>query len=143
MAETQRDIDDLKRLTGITDVQLNDRINYSRDEKKLWKIAGFMGRYKNYVGKPGFDLNETDIDDLKDCAKDTDHQHAMKMAFDKWLSVPNPEPNPNPKPITYRSLVDILIELRKKTVAEKVCGARELFRASYTQCALSLFIVLY
>ncbi len=137
MAETQRDIDDLKQLTGITDVQLNHRINYSRDEDKLWKIAGFMGRYTNYVGRPGFGLNESDKADLRDCFLDNSHQHAMKMAFNKWLNVPNP------KPITYRSLVDILIQLRKKTIAEDVCRTGELLRASYTQCALSLFIVLY
>ncbi len=138
MAETQRDIDDLKQSTGITDVQLNHRINYSRDEDILWKIAGFLGRYTNYVGRPGFDLSEGDKADLSDCARNNGNRHAMKMAFKKWHNVAHAD-----KPVTYRSLVDILIKLDQRIDAEKVCETGELFRASYTQCALSLFIVLY
>ncbi len=67
--------------------------------------------------------------------QDNKHQYAMSEALRKWSNVTSA--------FTYRSLVDILIKLRKRTVAENVCRTGELFRASYTQCALSLFIVLY
>ncbi len=130
-ATTRFSIDDVKLRTRISDAQLDSRIK----EDKLWELAGLLGSYELYVGRPGFGLNESDIADLKDCAKDNKHQYAMSEALRKWSNVTSA--------FTYRSLVDILIKLRKKTVAEAVCRTGELFRASYTQCALSLFIVLY
>ncbi len=129
-ATTRLSIVDVKLRTGIADAQLDGII----EEDKLWELAGLLGSYELYVRRPGFDLNESDIADLKDCAKDNKHQHAMSEALRKWSNVTSA--------FTYRSLVDILIKLRKKTVAEDVCRTGELFRASYTQCALSLFIVL-
>ncbi len=121
----QQDIDHLKQSTGITDAQLNHRIDYSRDEDKLWTIAGFLDSYDFYVGRPGFDLKKIDIADLRDCAWKRNNQYAMKMAFNKWVNGTHAD-----KPITYRSLVDILIELDQRIDAEKVCRTCELFRAS-------------
>ncbi len=123
-------IDDIKQRTRISDAQLDRRI----EGDNLWELAGLLGSYELYVGRPGFGLNEGDIADLRDCAKDNGHQYTMKKAFLKWFNVTRSDM------ISYRSLVNILIELRKKTVAEDVCRTGELFRASYTQCALSLFI---
>ncbi len=105
----------LKARTGITDAQLDARIEVDA----LWEIADLLGRYEQYVGRPGFDLNAADIADLKDCVRDSGNQHAIKVALTKWFNV-----TPADK-TTYRSLVDILIALRKKSVAEKVCRIGE------------------
>ncbi len=122
----QPDIDDLKASTSVTDAQLDSRIG----EEKLWGLAGLLGNYELYVGRPGFDLNEADKADLKVCARDSGHQYAMQMAFTKWFDVTWADMK------TYRSLVNILIELRKKTLAEKVCKTGELLKTSYihTMC---------
>ncbi len=107
----------LKERTEITDALLDSRL----EESKLWELAGHLGNYEVYVGVPGFGLNsnKADIADLKDCASANGHQYAMKKAFEKWLDVSYD------KVITYRVLVEILIELRKGTVAEAVCRSGE------------------
>ena len=105
----------LKERTNVTDEQLDSRL----EESKLWELAGHLGNFEEYVGLPGFNLNKADIADLKDCASANGHQYAMKKAFEKWLDVSYD------KVITYRVLVEILIELRKRTVAEAVCRSGE------------------
>ncbi len=109
-------VDALKQETGITDPQLNCRIK----EDKLFELAGLLGNHELYTGVPGFGLNSSDKDDLKDCVARNGHQHAMAKAFRKWFNI-----TPSVK-LTYRSLVMILIELRKKSVAEAVCRTGEL-----------------
>ncbi len=132
-ATTRLSIYDIKLQTGISDAQLDRRI----EGDKLWELSGLLGSYRHYVGRAGFGLNAAAIADLRDCAKEDGNQYAMSEALRKWSNVTSA--------FTYRSLVEILIKLRKGTVAEDVCRTSELFRASYTQCAfnLSLFIVLY
>ncbi len=110
-------LDGLKVTTKITDEQLDSRIK----EDKLWEVAGLLGNYEQYVGRPGFGLNESEIADLGACAKENGNQFTMKKAFKKWFDVTRTDKT------TYRSLVKILIKLRKITVAEKVCITGELF----------------
>ncbi len=42
-------------------------------EDFLWELAGLLGNYEQYVGVPGFGLNEADKADLKDYARDSGH----------------------------------------------------------------------
>ncbi len=105
----------LKARTGITDAQLDGRI----EEDTLWEIAGLLGSHELYVGTPGFNLNPADKADLKTFAERNGTQYAMKEAFTKWFNVTRADKT------TYRSLVDILIELRNLPAAEKVCRIGE------------------
>ncbi len=107
----------LKERTDITDAQLDSRL----EESKLLELAGLLGNYKLFVGVPGFGLNEADKADLMDCARDIGNQHAMKEALKKWIDASYKKD----QVITYRLLVEILIELRKGTVAEAVCRTGE------------------
>ncbi len=114
---TQLDIDTLKAITGITDAQLDSRIR----EDELWELSGLLGSsFELYMGNPGFKLNAADQADLRACSRDYGHQHAMTMAFTKWFDVARADKT------TYRSLVKILIKLRQKSMAEKVCITGEL-----------------
>lgn len=108
-------VDYLKQVTKITDAQLDARI----PGDKLWELAGVLGNHELYVGVPGFDLNEADKTDLNVKATKNGNQFAMKEAFEKWF-------DESPSVVTYRSLVLILLELRKKKLAEKVCQTGEL-----------------
>ena len=104
----------LKEVTNITDGQLDSRL----EESKLWELAGHLGNFEEYVGLPGFNLNKADIADLNNYASVNGCQYAMKKAFEKWI-------NTSCDNVTYRVLVKILIELRKRTVAEAVCKTGE------------------
>ncbi len=108
-------VDDLKLSTRITDAQLDGRI----EEDALWEIAGLLGNHEQYLGRPGFALNAADKADLKASADKNDNQYAMKEAFIKWFNVTRADKT------TCRSLVDILIKLRKQSVAEEVCRIGE------------------
>ncbi len=44
------DIHTLKQKTGVTDTQLDQRI----EQGKLWSLAGLLGSYEKFVRKPGF-----------------------------------------------------------------------------------------
>ncbi len=112
---SKMDKTDHLKVTGITDTQLDGRI----EEGALWEIAGLLGSYEQYVGTPGFNLNAADKADLKTSADKNGNQHAMKEALTKWFNVTRADKT------TYRSLVDILLELRKKSAAEKVCRIGE------------------
>ncbi len=108
-------VDFLKQVTTITDAQLDARIM----EDMLFKLAGVLGNHELYVGVPGFKLNDADKADLTDKALKNGNQFAMVAAFKKWFNV-------SPSVVTYRSLVDILIELCRRSVAESVCEIGEL-----------------
>ncbi len=107
----------LKQQAKISDKQLDCRIK----EDELWELAGLLGNNELYVGVSGFNLNEADKADLKDCASVNGHQHAMTMALEKWINASYKKG----QEITYRVLVEILIELSKGTVAETVCRTGE------------------
>ncbi len=103
------DIDTLKQKTGVTDIQLDQRI----EQEQLWSLAGVLGSYKKFVRSSGFDLNNADIEDLKDCASKHGNQQAMYEALRKWENVI--------LDFTYRSLLEILISLREGVLADQVC----------------------
>ena len=108
------DIDILKQKTGVTDTQLDQTI----EEDKLWSLAGLLGSYDKFVRSSGFDLNNADIADLKDCALRSGNQQAMYEALKKWENVI--------LDITYRSLLKILLSFREGTLADQVCRTCEL-----------------
>ncbi len=114
MAECALDLQALKERTNVTDEQLDSRLENS----ELWELAGHLGNFEVYVGEPGFNLNKAEIADLKKCVGDNGHQHAMTMALEKWLDVSRVK-------VTYRVLVNILLELRKGIAAEEVCKTGE------------------
>ncbi|XP_064395248.1 uncharacterized protein LOC135342446 isoform X2 [Halichondria panicea] len=104
------DIDTLKQKTGVTDTQLDQRI----EQEQLWSLAGLLGSYNKFVRKPGFDLNNADIADLETIAsKRNGNQQAMCEALRKWGNVI--------RDFTYRSLLEILISLREGALADQVC----------------------
>ncbi|XP_064392955.1 uncharacterized protein LOC135340534 [Halichondria panicea] len=103
------DIDTLKQKTGVTDTQLDQRI----EQEQLWSLAGVLGSYKKFVRSSGFDLNNADIEDLKECASKHGNQQAMYEALMKWGKFI--------RDFTYRSLLEILIGLREGALADQVC----------------------
>ncbi len=109
-------VDDIKKRTGISDAQLDRRL----EKDKLWELAGVLGSYEEYAGTPGFDLSRTDIADLNARPESISHQHVMVEAFKKWLDMPRADV------VTYRSLIEMLIKLRKVRIAEEVCRTGEL-----------------
>ncbi len=122
-------VDDIKRRTGISDAQLDRRL----EEGKFWELADILGNYEEYIGTPGFDLSLNDKAELNVSTKSKSHQHVMVEAFKKWLNV-------SYYTVTYRSLIKILIRLRKIAVAEKVCKTGELL-TKYNKCQCDLFFI--
>ncbi len=108
------DIDTLKQKTGVTDTQLDQRI----EQEHLMSLASLLGSYKKFVNSPGFGLTNADIADLKDCASKHGNQLAMYEALTKWENVICD--------FTYRSLLEILISLREGALADQVCRTCEL-----------------
>ena len=51
------DIHTLKQKTGVTDPQLDQRI----EQEQLWSLAGLLGSYDKFVRKPGFDADIADL----------------------------------------------------------------------------------
>ncbi len=108
------DIHTLKQKTGVTDTQLDQRI----EQEKLLSLASLLGSYEKFVRKPGFDLTNADIADLKKIAFMNGNQLAMCEALRKWENVITP--------FTYRSLLEILISLREGALADQLCRTCEL-----------------
>ncbi len=108
------DIDTLKQKTGVTDTQLDQRI----EQEKLLSLASVLGSYQKFVNSPGFDLTNADIADLKDCASKHGNQQATYTALRKWENVICD--------FTYRSLLEILISLCEGALADQVCRTCEL-----------------
>ncbi len=113
-SDTRGLIDTLKQKIGVTDTQLDQRI----EQEQLWSLAGLLGSYDKFVRKPGFDLNNADIADLKDCASKHGNQQAMYEALKKWENII--------LDFTYRSLLEILIGRREGALADQVCRTCEL-----------------
>ncbi len=124
------DIDNLKRKTGVTDTQLDRRIEHEMfvrspgfdlTNDEIWRLAGMAGlcgSYEKFVGSPGFDLTNDEIADLKDCASKHGNQNAMYEALKKWEN--------KIRDFTYRSLLEILISLCEGPLADQVCRICEL-----------------
>ncbi len=108
------DIDTLKQKTGVTDTQLDQRI----EQEKLLSLAGLLGSYQKFVRKPGFGLTNADIADLKKIAFMNGNQLAMYEALTKWGNFTHH--------FTYRSLLEILISLHEGALADQVCRTCEL-----------------
>ncbi len=106
------DIDTLKQKTGVTDTQLDQRI----EQEQLMSLASLLGSYEKFV--PGFHLNNSDTADLKDCAFRSGYRQAMYEALKKWEN--------KILDFTYRSLLDILISLCEGALADQVCRTCEL-----------------
>ncbi len=119
-ATTRLSIDDIKLRTGISDAQLDTRI----EEDELWELSGLLDSYELYSKNPGFNFNNATIADLKACAERNGHQHAMAEALRKWSNVTSV--------FTYRSLVEILIKLHKGSTADAVCETGELYYVNLT-----------
>ncbi len=115
-------IEDIKLRTGISDTQLDSRIH----KDQLWELAGLLGNYELYVGTPGFGLIQADIADLRAISTRLGYQHAMVEAFKKWFNVSHDV-------VTYRSLINILLQLHKAAVAEAVCKTGKLL-TKYNTC---------
>ena len=116
------DIDTLKEKTGVTDTQLDQRI----EQEQLMSLASLLGSYEKFVRSPGFALTNAEIADLKDCASKHGNQLAMYEALKKWGNVI--------RDFTYRSLLEILISLREGALADQVCRTCEYFINSYNLC---------
>ncbi len=89
------DIDTLKQKTGVTDTQLDQRI----EQEQLWSLAGLLGSYKKFVRSSGFDLNNADIADLKERSFRNGYRQAMYDALRKWEKFV--------RDFTYGSLLEI------------------------------------
>ncbi len=111
---SQLNIDTLKLKTGVTDTQLDQRI----EQEHLMSLADLLGSYEKFVRKPGFDLTNADIADLKKIAFMNGNQLAMCEALTRWRKFITP--------FTYRSLLEILISLREGALADQVCRTCEL-----------------
>ena len=111
---TRYSLHTLKQKTGVTDTQLDQRI----EQEQLWSLAGLLGSYKKFVRSSGFNLNNADIEDLKECASKHGNQQAMYEALKKWGNVI--------RDFTYRSLLEILISRREGAMADQVCKTCEL-----------------
>ncbi len=112
------DIDTLKQKTGVTDT------HQTIEQEQLWSLSGLLGSYKKFVRSSGFDLNNADVEDLKECASKHGNQQAMYEALKKWGNVI--------RDFTYQSLLEILISLREGALADQVCRTCELL--SYNLC---------
>ena len=98
----------LKEGTGMTDKQLCKYI----DEQQCRKLAGLFGSWKKYVDTPGLGLTPSQIADVQDCALKHGNEMAMSTALRVWLNYNLFK--------TYRSLIEILLELNEGSLAVKL-----------------------
>ena len=102
-------IEELKTRTKVTDCQLNQTIQ----EEDMFELAAYFDNVENYLVHLG--LNRSQQTDIKDLAIRQGTQIAMSQALRLWWQ-------PNPFIATYRTLVEILLQLNKELVAfEIVC----------------------
>ncbi len=98
----------LKEGTGMTDKQLCKYI----DEQQCRKLAGLFGSWEKYVDTPGLGLTPSQIADVRDCALKHGNEMAMSTALRLWLNYNLFK--------TYRSLIEILLELNEGSLAVKL-----------------------
>ena len=101
-------IDTLKEKTGITDNQLDKRI----DPGQCRRLAGLFSSCENYVGTPGLGLGQGQMVDVRDCAFRHGNEAGMTKALECWL-------NNNPFH-TYRHLIEILLTLKEGTLVHEI-----------------------
>ena len=100
-------IETLKKVTGIDDSQLATIIR----EEDIIKIAGFFGSVEIYLDKLG--LLPSDQADIKDIVHTRNNTLAVMEALKHWRQ-------PNPYTATFQALLEILLDLKRGDVADKV-----------------------
>ena len=101
-------IEELKRECGVSDEQLNTKIR----EEHLYDLAGCFDQLETYLDRLG--LNPAQQTDIHDLAAQRGIQIAMAQALKLWRQ-------PKPWLATYGALVEILLDLRRGDVADRVC----------------------
>ena len=101
-------VEDLKRRTGVSDMQLDSRIK----EKDLPDLAGCFDQVDIYLYK--LNLTPGQQTDVKDLAHQSSTTVAMAAALKFWRQ-------PNPFDATFRALLELLLDLRRGDVAVSVC----------------------
>ena len=101
-------IEELKKKTGVADIQLDSQIV----ETDLPDLAGCFDNVDTYLQK--FQLTPAQQTDVKNIA----HQHNTTVAATQVLRLWRQS---NPFAATFRALLEILLDLRKGDVADRVC----------------------
>ena len=101
-------IEELKAHAKLSDSQLNCPIQ----EKDIVILSAHFDNVESYLAHLG--LTPSQQTDIKDLAFRKGTQNAMTEALKLWRE-------PNPLKATYRALVEVLVDLRKGTVAVEVC----------------------
>ena len=109
MATAPLTIELLKSETGVTDQQLDHVI----EERHTWQLAADFSDCDNYLGHPGLGLTESEKVDVRKIAYSIGNQKGMQLALNIWI-------RKHPYR-TYRSLVEIFLELQEGPLADKVC----------------------
>ena len=98
----------LKREAGVSDIQLDTKIT----QHDFYELAGYFENVENYIDKLG--LTPGQQTEVRDLSKLRGIQTAMTEALKLWC-------RPNPYAATFRALLEILLDLRRGDVADKVC----------------------
>ena len=101
-------VEDLKRRTGVSDVQLDSQII----ENDLPHLAGCFDEVDLYLYK--LELTPGQQTDIKDLAFQRSTTVAMATALKLWRQ-------PNPFAATFRALLEMLLDLKRGDVAICVC----------------------
>ena len=92
----------------IDDAQLNTEIR----EEEFHDLAGCFDCVETYLYRLGLDAGQQT--DIKDLAFRCNTKTAMAEALKLWRQ-------PNPLSATYKSLIEILLDLKRGDVAVRVC----------------------
>lgn len=101
-------MDRLKIEADISDTQLDTKIT----QHDLCDLGGYFENIENYIDKLGLTPGQQTA--VKDLAIHRNIQIAMTEALRLWC-------RPNPYAATFRALLEILLDLSRGDVAEKVC----------------------
>ena len=114
---------------NITGEQLNTKIR----EKDIYDLAGCFDCVETYLDKLGLTAGQqTQVEEL---AERRDVQTAMTKALKFWR-------RPNPLSATYRTLLQILLDLKRGDVAVRVCQYIKQEVPKHKRQYLSLIVVL-
>ncbi len=120
-------LDTLIERTGITEDQLDGTV----EEGHLLKLAGLFGGWEKYVGVPGLGLNEAQKADVRDAV----FLGGLIKALTFWLKR-NPYYN-------YRSLIEILLELKERLLAVNVCNTGECCKNAALYIVEAVYMLCY
>ena len=101
-------MEDLQRITKTSNCQLDTMIR----EEDLYDIAGHFDCVENYLDR--LRLTAGQQAQIEDLAERRDIQTAMTKALKYWRQ-------PNPYIATYRTLLQILLDLKRGDVADRIC----------------------